>query len=107
MTDYADALRRELEAATAKARTATTNHDAALAAADRLASLIRTLDDARRKASDEAKALIGAAVQAGIDPRDFYGRPFSSTIVRDTAARVGVTFPHRGRRPRTRPSTDT
>jgi hypothetical protein len=107
LTDYADPLRHELDAATEQARAAGTDHDAALAAADRFAVLIRTLDELREKASEQTKELIAAAIRGGVDPRDFYGRPFSGTVVRAVAkSKAEITFPHRGRRPRTRPDTN-
>jgi hypothetical protein len=112
VNDYADALRRELAAATEQARPATEDHDAALAAADRFADLIRTLEGIRREASDEAKKLIGAAIQSGIDPREFYGRPFTGTVVRDitresvTPRRYADLFAHRGRRPTSKPNRE-
>jgi hypothetical protein len=102
VNDYADALRRELSAAIEQAQPATQDHDAALAAADRFTDLIRTLDSIRREASDEAKKLIGSAIRAGVDPHDFYGRPFTGTVVRSVASQAGYVFPHRGRRPSSR-----
>lgn len=98
-------LRTELVAATEQAQLAGDNLDAIYTALDRLGAMVKALDDVRAAAGEETKELIARALRLGVDPRDLYGRPFSSTIVREVATkRAGLNFPHRGRRPRTTPN---
>lgn len=97
--DYATALNRELSAAARQADRAEGSAQI-LAALDRLSTLITVIDYVRPEASAVTKRVIREALRAGVDPRDLYGRPFSSTVVRQVAADIGMTFPHRGRRPR-------
>jgi hypothetical protein len=107
LTPAGDAFRHgldtELAAATEQAHQAGDDHTEVLAALDRLALMVKALDDTRGAASDESKRLIARALQLGVDPRDLYGRPFSATVVRGIAEQVGIRFERPGPRPRSRP----
>lgn len=99
-------IRAELHGATEQARAAGDNPDEVLAALDRLADMVTALDETRAATSDETKRLIVRALKLHVDPRDLYGRPFSSTVVRDIAKEVGITFERPGPRPRRRPQPE-
>lgn len=102
---FKSGLQTELNAAIRQAQGAGSNAEAVLAALDRLTATVRALDEARSLLASETRILIAKALRLGVDPRDLYGRPFSSTIVRDIATReVGITFDRRGPRPRTKPT---
>lgn len=70
--------------------------------AEILAELDRAAADyqARQESWAQARRLIAAALLAGVDPHELYGRPFSSTVVRAIAAELKVPVVRPARRPR-------
>lgn len=101
--DVARLLQRELIGATEQAQLAEGEAEKVLAALDRFAALIVAVDNTRLAAASETKKLIEAALRAGVDPRDLYGRPFSNTVVREIAGKLGIKLGKRGPRPRRLP----